>query len=379
MGYIRITGIFLIAFLAASIVMAALYLPQAVKDTENPTLKGLLHGTWAPGFEKSLNDALPVEDLSRDSWGEAEFSLFGQGRKGVVVGENGWLFTDEEFECPKEFSSRVSENLDYIVGAADRLQKQGIRVAVVLVPAKVRLYPEHLGAQVVPGCRTGIYAQTLAFMQKHNIQAVDLLTPMVSAGADKDGFFLHTDTHWSPAGAGFAAKIASEQVSGVEGDSKTYQTSEGADGVHEGDLLRYLPGVPDRDIKRDAMHAFTTEASLDSSESGADDAALALFGDDIPPIALVGTSYSANLKWHFLGFLKEYFEADILNMADEGRGPFTVMEKYLRSDALKNTPPKLVIWEIPERYMTSKPDIEAELKEDKEDNKEDNKEDGEAK
>ena len=38
-------------------------------------------------------------------------------------------------------------------------------------------------------------------------------------------------------------------------------------------------------------------------------------------------------------------------MADQGLGPLVVMDKYLENDAWKNSPPRLVIWEMPERYL----------------------------
>jgi len=59
-------------------------------------------------------------------------------------------------------------------------------------------------------------------------------------------------------------------------------------------------------------------------------------------------------EWNFAGFLKEQLHADILNFSDPGQGPFAVMEKYLSSDDFKNTPPRLVIWEMPERYFLSR-------------------------
>ena len=68
-------------------------------------------------------------------------------------------------------------------------------------------------------------------------------------------------------------------------------------------------------------------------------------------MALVGTSYSANPLWNFDGFLKEELEADVLNVADERMGPFETMQKYLKDEALETNPPKLIIWEVPERYL----------------------------
>lgn len=351
----RITGIFLIVFMVTSVVMAAVFISQVIKNTENPTWDGLLRGHWAPGFEKTLNDTLPVSDMARDFWGATEFSIFGEGRKGVIVGQNGWLFTDEEFECPKNVHEHVEKNLSFIKSTRDQLQSKSIQLVIALVPAKVRLYSEYLGAHVVPACRYAIYARTMAFLQKEGIVGVDLLTPM-SEASDKEKFFLKTDTHWTPEGAQFAAKQISGFVDRAQLTSKHFDTSAG-DGVHEhkGDLMRYLPGVPEVVVAPDHMKSYETAEVTGEDSAGAEDSALALFGDDVPPVTLVGTSYSANPLWHFLGFLKDSLDADILDASDEGQGPFTVMTRYLEGTALQNTPPQLVVWEIPERYMTSDP------------------------
>lgn len=348
------SGGFFIAFMAVSAAMAAYDMPETIRETENPTLETLLRGNWAPGFEKALNETLPVSDPVRDFWGRSEYALFGQGRKGVLVGADGWLFTDEEFACPKGGQERFQNNLSYIASMRDALAQRGIDLAVVLIPAKARLYPAYLGQNAVPHCRSGLYALTLLKLKSKDIKVIDLISKM-NASPDKDELFLKTDTHWTPSGARFVAAVAAKEIDTSGFEKKTYGvTLQGDKSVHEGDLLRYVPGVGDEDIARDALQSYVTDVQNASEE----DTAASLFGDDIPPVTLVGTSYSANPSWHFLGFLKEALGVDILDMSDEGRGPFTVMEKYMESDALKNTPPKLVIWEIPERYMMSDPALE---------------------
>jgi alginate O-acetyltransferase complex protein AlgJ len=69
-------------------------------------------------------------------------------------------------------------------------------------------------------------------------------------------------------------------------------------------------------------------------------------------VALVGTSFSAKSDWNFLGFLQNALAAEVLNFSAEGQGPFAPMQTFLASDTFKNTPPKLVIWEIPVRYTS---------------------------
>jgi alginate O-acetyltransferase complex protein AlgJ len=86
--------------------------------------------------------------------------------------------------------------------------------------------------------------------------------------------------------------------------------------------------------------------TVDISGGGGD-----LFGGLDIPAALVGTSYSASGVWDFDGALKVALGVDVLKVAAEGRGPFVPMREYLDSPTIDNPKPRVVIWEIPERYL----------------------------
>ncbi|MCY1242397.1 putative alginate O-acetylase AlgJ [compost metagenome] len=77
----------------------------------------------------------------------------------------------------------------------------------------------------------------------------------------------------------------------------------------------------------------------------------ALFANTEVPVALIGTSYSANPNWNFVGALKQALNSDVVNYAEDGHGPILPMLSYLKSDAFKNSPPQVLIWEFPERYL----------------------------
>lgn len=352
----RFSGFFIIFFSACMLVMAFFVLGPAYNKVESPTFEAIWTGKWTPEFEKKLNETLPVETPSREFWGSAEYAAFGQGRKGVVLGLDGWLFTDEEYSCLRGAAAAMDENLAYVKTVAKSLKDKNIELVVALVPAKVRVYPEHLGTIKVPSCREDVYTDALrAIGAIEGVKALGLLDVMQNA-ANKDSLFLKTDTHWTPEGARTAAIMIADAMKDYKFPEMSFKTSIGAESTHDGDLLRYLPGVGDADIGRDRLLAYAT--AKDAAAQGGD-AAADLFGESVPPVTLVGTSYSANLKWNFPGFLQEFLKADVLNMADEGMGPFTVMQKYLASDALKNTPPAVVVWEMPERYLTVKQDYKS--------------------
>ena len=68
-------------------------------------------------------------------------------------------------------------------------------------------------------------------------------------------------------------------------------------------------------------------------------------------MTLVGTSYSANARWGLESQLKATLGTDVINAAQEGKGPMVPMREYLKSATYRNAPPELVIWEIPERFI----------------------------
>lgn len=351
----KISGVFILLFMVAAAFLAAMNFMTAVSKTESATWKTIMNGLWAPTFEKSLNESISLFNVSRDFWGATEYDLFGEGRKGVLVGRDGWLFTDEEFECVKDHTKNLEKNLSYITQVQKDIAAKGVKLVIAIVPSKARVYKEYLGNNIVPSCRENVYSDIITHLNSHNITTVNILENFIQSD-DKDALYLKTDTHWTGNGARLAAKVIADNVPTDDLTAKSYDTSVVNEQPYEGDLLRYLPGVSDALIKPDMMQMYQTEEAVieDNAEHDDSASALALFGDDIPPVTLVGTSYSANQTWNFHGFLKDALDVDVLNMADEGLGPFSVMKTYLENDAWTQTSPSVVIWEIPERYVPTK-------------------------
>ena len=75
-----------------------------------------------------------------------------------------------------------------------------------------------------------------------------------------------------------------------------------------------------------------------------------LLGDQqLPNVALIGTSFSRNSN--FVGFLQQALGARIGSFAKDG-GKFSgSANEYFSNPAFTQTPPKLVVWEIPERDL----------------------------
>jgi alginate O-acetyltransferase complex protein AlgJ len=336
---------FMLLFFLAGLVMSLLS-PAVLKSPEG---KKFLNGEWTAAYEAVFNKSLAIRQPSIDTWGVLEYGLYKNGRDGVLVGDQDWIFTSEEFKFYLDAEQGIQEKLELASQAQTQLAEQGIQLVVAVIPSKARVYSEYLGRYEFPAYNQDLYASFIKSLESRNITVVNLLDPLNVAKSNA-AVFLKTDTHWTPFGAEIAAKeiarvVAKKDLLPSLGSS-SYQTLISETINHKGDLLTYLPlGALQERIgpKFDVLEQRLTEGSGESGE---------LFGSDSIPVALVGTSYSANPLWNFEGALKEALGADVLNVANEGEGPVVPMEDYLAGQELQDAPPEVVIWEIPERFIS---------------------------
>ncbi len=349
--------IVMLGILMLGFIFAALALPKLNIDT-NDLSKRILRGGdkgITTQLDSELNDAIGFKNFSRNLWGVIEYQVFKEGRKGVLIGKEGWLYSDEEFiHFPNELSE-LDAKLEFMASTEATLKSYGSELIIALVPAKSRVYPEYLGRYEQPSYTLERYGRALERIQSANLNVVDLYTPLKEAKSTQPTF-LRTDTHWTTFGAEVAAQTISKQIKetltlqNLDGDR--YQTTVLDSFQHSGDLLKFIPMGKYQNLGPipDDMNKLSTEKVSSDDEQSASLGA-SLFGGATIPVTLIGTSYSANPLWNFEGALKVTLGADILNCADDGFGPIIPMKNYLESNELKETPPELVIWEIPERFL----------------------------
>lgn len=312
----------------------------------SPGSLNLINGAWTLAYEKAFDEKLSIRETSISFWANVQYFLFGEGRTGVLVGDDGWLFTTEEFSQPAGALDEIAAKLALVEQVQDRLAAQDIELIVALLPDKSRVYPELLGRYERPPSVATRYDDFHAALLAKGIVAPDVRASLDAAKAQSP-VFLRTDTHWSTLGADIAAQLIAGNMPSVgwDADPLPMQTTAGATTPYQGDLMKYLPLGP-LAAYGPAPDQIVEETTLPIEGDDMD-----LFGDAALEVALVGTSYSANTKWNFAGALAQHLQRDVLNMALEGRGPIVPMLEYLESDEFKNSPPKVVIWEIPERFL----------------------------
>lgn len=307
---------------------------------------GLQDGTYQRGFETRFEEGLPTRDAAIHGWNALRLGLLGEMSEGAVKGADGWLFTAEEFQPPAERYDLGAE----ITSARDTLAAFDIQLVAVIVPDKSRILAGHLPIE-----RSGSYQQRyqtiLAAVASRNVPAVDLR----SALSVRPDAFLRTDTHWSPEGARDAADAIAAALHALDLPpalpATEFQTAALSAAPYDGDLSAFADTGPWRALTGpapDLLMQYQTHASA----AGGSSAGLDLFGEVEVPVALIGSSYSARAEFHFEGHLKTALQADVINYAEVGQGPFKPMRSFLTQLPGLSSLPRLVIWEIPERYVS---------------------------
>ncbi|EJO94260.1 hypothetical protein A471_09104 [Ectopseudomonas mendocina DLHK] len=314
----------------------------------------VLDGGLAKSVERHYDEHFPLKQVGINLWAAVEYLLFGEGRSGLVIGEDGWLYSDEEFAPVADAQRQMQDNLALIRGVQQRLEQHDVHLLLAIVPAKTRLYPEHTGRHHPSALQRSLYPHFHRAVRDAGIAAPDLLGPL-QAGKGQAPMFLRTDTHWTPDGAEVTARALSEVVRSavpLRGEPQEFITETVETRAHRGDLTSFLPLAPLFENllpSADSLQQRETRAAQASSDD--------LFADSDLPVVLVGTSYSANPSWNFAGALRQYLQRDLANHAEEGGGPLVPMLKYLQSEEFENDPPQLVIWEFPERYLPMSSDF----------------------
>jgi alginate O-acetyltransferase complex protein AlgJ len=312
----------------------------------------VLNGRWTKAVETHYDDEFPIKRLGTNLWAALDFKLFNEGRPGVVLGRDQWLYSDEEFNPIVNEELNLQGNYALVEGVRQTLKKRGVKLVMAIVPAKVRLYPEHLSDVRPASIHADLYKDFHDHVAADKILAPDLLGPLQQAKQNGQQVFLRTDTHWTPTGAEIAAKQLAKAIAEkapLSGEPQHFVTEAEKTEQHKGDLTLFLPLDPlfsNLMPPQEPLEKRTTRA-VEDKPAGDD----AMFASTEVPVALIGTSYSANPNWNFVGALKEALQSDVVNYSEDGHGPILPMLSYLKSDAFKDSPPQVLIWEFPERYL----------------------------
>lgn len=320
----------------------------------NPALRErhdatLIDGAWADTYQSAFDAASPLLTPSRTVWGLIDAVVFRQGRPGVLVGRDDWLFSREEYATVADADGAIELWSERIALVRDELAAHGAALVVAPVPSKASIASAYTPAPL-PAAAARRYDTLVASLEARDVIVSDL-RPALEAEPDPSVIFLRTDTHWTPTGAAVAAEAIAETVrahapfSALGADE--FETTVAEPERRWGDLTTFLDLGPLLERFGPTPDHIAVPRTTSLAAPATD-----LFATVEVAVALVGTSYSADPTWNTLGALRTALGSDVIDAALTGLGPWEPMLRYLDGEALRSSPPEVVIWEIPERYVT---------------------------
>lgn len=337
-----------IGLLACGLLMASgkvQWLPARVdRDT-------LLHGEVTHALARQLSATFLAGQAANLERGASWLLLKDTGPR-VRQGCPGWLFLTDEQRINRNAQANERTKAQAVIDLKQRLGKQGIDLWVMVVPDKSRMAANQLCGLYRPQQLHHRVVRWSGMLQAADVHVLDLTATLQPLG---DAAFLRTDTHWSETGASAAAAAMArhlEEAGFKATPSRAFDTRVAPLAPRPGDLVRLagLDWLPLSLQPAPQSVAQTTISEQVEAASQGGESLDDLFGDaDLPNVALIGTSFSRNSA--FVDFLQRALGAPIGNFAKDG-GEFSgAANAYFASPAFIQTPPKVLIWEIPERDL----------------------------
>lgn len=341
----RLNGALFILMISAMLIYSLPAVYQFSRSQTNAT-ELFLDGKLLRTFERRYDRNFFLREPSEKAWATLQYAIFGEGLSGVVLGKDGWLFTNQEYVVPSDLGHNLDHQVSEILRMQALLKENGKELIVLPVPMKVDIYQQH--ARYAPSHKvTQLYERFVAALHAVDIDVVPIRDGFI-AKAQQLPLFLRQDTHWSPYGSQLAAQLLAKARPELKGTDSFYSVQVGKK-TRDADLLNYLRFSHELAPWLEPKDEIALYETLKTDSAVLDDSTL--FGNDDQLIALVGSSYSSIDDWNFSGFLKENLHRDIVTMAVEAKGPLQAMEAFLNSPQLADPDIQLVIWEYPVRTV----------------------------
>lgn len=316
-------------------------------------LEQVLNGTASRDVAADLaQTSLPIAAAKLQR--AANWLLLGDLGPKVRQGCPDWLFLTDEFIVHPNYVANSLARAATVKQVHDMLSAKRIKLVVAIVPDKSRIMAKQLCALERPSVLQARAAAWVASLRDAGTTAIDLTAVLQSS---QETPFLRTDTHWNSAGAKLAAQALADEVKMLSASplSPPQVTAMKILSVQRrpGDLVKlagidWLPELLQPATEHAPELEFDIVKPSDSNEHARseDD----LFGDsNLPSVALIGSSFSRTSN--FSDFLGQALETPVANLAKDGGAFSGAAHAYFRSSAFKQTPPKVLIWEIPERDL----------------------------
>ena len=292
-----------------------------------------------------LQHANPLEDPLVTVDRVAAYLATGDLGARVRRGCGNWLFLTDELRLYPDRAANAAGHLKMVAEVAAYLKRRNMGLIVAPVPDKSRVEAAELCGVDRPAVIGSRLADFETKLSAAGIDAVDLLRPINAAGGER---YYRTDTHWNERGAKAAADAiagALRQAGLAPTQKAEFRVTKHPERERVGDLIRLagLDNVPYPLRPRGDEEAATV---IDQSAA----ANVGLLDETPPPqLAVVGTSFSR--RANFVPFLSLALTAPVEDAAEDGGGVANAAIAYFAKSEFQKTPPRAVVWEIPERMI----------------------------
>ena len=276
-----------------------------------------------------------------------------------IIGKSEWLFYRHEISDSADVAA-TEQSVDLIRRFNKVLAANGISMAVAMVPPKMRVYSEFLPEDIkVNDYMKGNYERMSKALQAAQVNVIDINTAFLNSPkrASATPLYYRLDTHWAPAGAMLAAETIKSALDANPA------------------LKKLLDVLPEEKFELSALRRQNSKAR-DLTEQLPPNSPIMAFEQVVPikvsriqpakqdllgnaqatGLTLMGSSYSSGWTT-FPDALRFTLQRDLLSVSvGADQGSWVGLESYLRDDAFQTQPPKLMIWEMPERDMRAPPD-----------------------
>lgn len=264
----------------------------------------------------------------------------------VRAGCSGWLFLTEEVAAHPEAEQSLQRRANMVLRVGRLLAQRGITLHVAVVPDKSRIESSHLcgfkrPARMEPRYRA--FSETLA---QGGLVTARLDAALLATQGER---YFRSDSHWNELGAQAAAHAVSTHLMRTRYAPFTPTASttwtHGPLTERVGDLIK-LAGLAAAPKACRPQGDLVSESSAVVATAALDD----LLGETAAPeVVVVGSSFSRTAN--FVESLSATLSTQVANVAKEGGGFAGAAMAYFGNDAFTQSPPRVVIWEFPERVL----------------------------
>lgn len=333
------------ALLLAGLLVSVISL-KAVSDAEWNEIRDtgkILSGESTKRFTKLLNTHFVLGTTFNQIERGLQWNLTGDYGPSVRAGCPDWLFLADELEPHPDRVKSAAFRTELAARLNTRLSAQGIKLLMVVVPDKTRIESAHLCGLRRSAAFENRIVNWLGQVKAQGIATMDLTATLSALPGER---YYRSDTHWNERGSNAAASALAAELARLKwANAAPGVTPNPALVPRSGDLVHLagLDGLPG--FLRPAIEKTQVTVVPPLAVAGDD-----LFGDaGIPTVALIGTSYSRNAN--FVPFLEHSLGEQVINQAKDGGDFAGAATAYFSGATYRQNPPRLVIWEIPERVI----------------------------